>query len=76
MYATARTLPLAVAVILAAATRSPIALLVLGLLAGVIQCMDAFVGLLQADLGKTLGPLFLAGLQVYAVLRLRKATYN
>lgn len=72
MYAAARTLPLAAAVILAIAMGSPAALLVLGSLAGVIQCLDAIVGILQGDLGKTIGPLVLACSQAYAMLRLRK----
>jgi hypothetical protein len=74
MYAVARTLPLAVAVMLAIAVGSPAALLVLGSLACVIQCLDAIVGALNGDLGKTIGPLVLACLQAYAMLRLRKAT--
>jgi type IV secretory pathway VirB2 component (pilin) len=74
MYAAARTLPLAMAVILAVAMGSPAALLVLGSLAGVIQCLDAIVGILQGDLGKTIGPLVIACLQAYAMLRFRKET--
>jgi hypothetical protein len=50
------------------------ALLVLGLLAGSIQFADAAVGLLQYDVGKTVGPLFLAILQVYAVTIFWKAS--
>jgi hypothetical protein len=72
MYAAARTLPLAAAVILAIVMGSPAALLVLGSLAGVIQCLDAIVGTLNGDLGKTIGPLALACLQAYAMLSLRK----
>jgi hypothetical protein len=74
MYAAARTLPLAAAVILAITVGSPAALLVLGSLAGVIQGLDAVVGLLHRDLGRTIGPLVLACLQAYAMLRLREAT--
>ena len=68
------TLPLALAVILAIAIRSPGTLLVVGSLAGVIQCLDAIVGILHSDLGKTIGPLVLACLQAYAMFRLRKET--
>jgi len=67
MYAAARTIPLASITIVAIWKRSASALLVLGLLAGVIQFADAAVGLLQHDVGKTVGPLFLAILQGYAV---------
>ena len=55
------------------------ALFVLGLLAGIIQSVDTAVGLLQHDIGKTVGPLFLAILQVYAVTifwKASKATLN
>jgi hypothetical protein len=67
MYAAARTIPLALITIAAIYQGSASALLVLGLLAGVIQFVDAAVGLLQHDVGKTVGPLFLAILQMYAV---------
>ena len=50
------------------------ALLVLGVLAGIIQFVDAAVGLLQREVGKTVGPLFLAILQVYAVTIFWKAS--
>jgi hypothetical protein len=73
LYAAARTLALAAAVLLATVTGSPSALLVLGSLAGAIQGADAIIGMLQGDLGKTIGPLILAGLQAYAMLRLHWA---
>jgi hypothetical protein len=74
MYAAARTIPLALITIVAIYKRSAAALLVLGLLAGIIQFVDAAVGLLQHDIGKTVGPLFLAVLQVYAVAIFWKAS--
>ena len=67
MYAAARTIPLALITILAIYNSSASVLVVLGLLAGTIQVADAAVGLLQHDIGKTVGPLFLAMLQAYAV---------
>jgi hypothetical protein len=73
MYAAARTIPLALIKMVAIYKRSASALLVLGLLAGIIQIVDAGVGLLQYDIGKTVGPLFLAMLQMYAVTILLKA---
>jgi hypothetical protein len=79
MYAAARTIPLALITIAALYNGSASALFVLGLLAGIIQLVDAAVGLLQHDLGKTVGPLFLATLQVYAVAifwKASKATSN
>jgi hypothetical protein len=79
MYAAARTIPLALITTAAIYKGSTSALLVLGLLAGIIQLVDAVVGLLQHDVGKTVGPLFLAILQVYAVTifwTVSKATSN
>jgi hypothetical protein len=79
MYAAARTIPLALITLAAIYKRSASALLVLGLLAGIIQIADAGVGLLQHDIGKTIGPLFLAILQGYAVTvfwKAPKATSN
>ena len=67
MYAAARTIPLALTTMVAIYKGSASALLVLGSLAGIIQFADAAVGLLQHDIGKTVGPLFLAALQAYAV---------
>src|SRR5882672_11843479 len=67
MYAAARTIPLASITMVAIYKGSASALLVLGTLAGIIQCADAIVGLLQHDVGKTVGPVFLAILQLYAV---------
>ena len=79
MYAAARTIPLASITMVAIYKGSVSALLVLGLLAGIIQFVDAAVGLLQRDIGKTVGPVFLAILQVYAVTifwKASKATSN
>jgi hypothetical protein len=79
MYAAARTIPLALITMVAVYNGSASALFVLGLLAGIIQLVDAAVGLVQHDIGKTVGPLFLAILQVYAVAvfwKVSKATSN
>ena len=74
MYAAARTIPLALITMVAIYKGSVPALFVLGLLAGIIQFVDAAVGLLQYDLGKTVGPLFLTILQAYAVIVFWKAS--
>ena len=74
MYAAARTIPLALITMVAIYKGSVPALFVLGLLAGIIQFVDAAVGLLQYDLGKTVGPLFLTILQAYAVVVFWKAS--
>jgi hypothetical protein len=73
MYTAARAIPLALITMVAIYKGSASALLVLGLLSAIIQLGDAAVGLLQHDIGKTVGPLFLAILQVYAVTIFRKA---
>jgi hypothetical protein len=39
-------------------------------------CLDAIIGILLGDLGKTIGPLVLACLQAYAMLRLRRKTQS
>ena len=67
MYAAARAIPLAVIALVAIVKHSESALLILGTLAGFIQLLDAGVGLLQHDLGKTVGPLVIAGLQFFAM---------
>ena len=72
MYAAARTLPLALIALAAIYQRSLSSLRVLGLLAGFIQFADAAVGLYQHDIGKTIGPLVLGALQIYAVWSLRR----
>jgi hypothetical protein len=74
LYAAARTIPLAVMALAAIYNKSASALILLGLLAGVIQLADAAVGLVQNDPGKIFGPLVIAGFQFYAVFTLRAAT--
>jgi hypothetical protein len=74
MYAAARTIPLALITLAAIYKRSTNAVLILGLLAGVIQFVDAAVGVLQHDLGKSAGPLVIAILQFFAMFMLRKST--
>ena len=72
MYAAARTLPLAMMASVAIYQRSSSNLRVLGLLAGFIQFADGAVGLYEHDIGKTIGPLILGVLQMYAISNLRK----
>ncbi len=74
MYAAARTIPLAVAVLVAVYKRSVPALLVLGALAGAVQLLDAIIGVFQNDPQKVIGPLVLGILQFYAVFRLQRAS--
>jgi hypothetical protein len=79
LYAAARTIPLAVIALVAIYQRSESAILLLGTLAGFIQLLDAGVGLLQHDLGKSVGPLVIAAFQLLAVcsyVDLSQAAWN
>src|SRR3981189_2252037 len=73
MYAAARSIPLALIALIAIYKHSESALLILGTLAGFIQLLDAGVGLLQHDLGKSIGPLVIAAFQFFAVYLLNRA---
>jgi hypothetical protein len=69
LYAAARTLPLAIAVLIAIAAGATVVVEWLAALAGVIQLADAAIGARQRDAGKTFGPLAIAILQ-FALLAL------
>ena len=71
MYAAARTIPLALFALGAIYKQATHALLILGALAGVMQLLDAGIGLFQHDLRKCAGPLFLAVLQFLVVYLLQ-----
>ena len=73
LYAAARTLPLALLVLAAIYRRSVSGLLILGTLAGTMQVLDAGIGLFDRDLGKCVGPLFIAGLQFFSVYLLHRS---
>jgi hypothetical protein len=73
LYAAARTIPLALFVLWAIYRQNASALLILGGLAGVIQILDAGVGVVQQDMGKTVGPIMIAVLQFAALFYLRKS---
>jgi hypothetical protein len=73
LYAAARTIPLALFVLVAIYRRSARALLILGTLAGVVQLLDAGIGVFQGDVGKTIGPLAIAALQFISVFFLARA---
>ena len=67
MYAAARTIPLALFALGAIHKQATHALLILGALAGAVQLLDAGIGLFEHDLGKCIGPLFIAVLQFFVV---------
>jgi len=73
MYAAARAIPLALITLAAIYRRATQALLILGTLAGVIQLLDAAIGLLQHDAGKFAGPLLIAIVQFSALLVLNSS---
>jgi hypothetical protein len=73
MYAAARTIPLALITLATIYSRATSALLILGTLAGLIQLLDAGIGLFQHDAGKFAGPLLIAALQFSVVLLLNSS---
>ena len=73
MYAAARTIPLALFALGAIYKRAASALLILGALAGTMQLLDAGIGLFEHDLGKCVGPLFIAVLQFLVVYLLHRS---
>jgi hypothetical protein len=74
LYAAARTIPLALFALVAIYRRAVAPLLILGALAGVMQLLDAGIGIVQGDFGKTIGPLVIAALQFASLYRLQRAT--
>jgi hypothetical protein len=73
LYAAARTLPLALFALGAIYKQATPSLLLLGALAGVMQFLDAGIGLFEGDIGKCAGPLFIAVLQFFVVYLLHKS---
>jgi hypothetical protein len=75
-YCEARSLVVAAAVLVAIARRSSQAVVVVGLIAGAIQAIDALVGMVLGDPAKSIGPAALAAVTLIAVWRLHasKAT--
>src|SRR5271163_1507103 len=73
MYAASRTIPLALFTLGAIYKQAAPALLMLGAFAGVMQLLDAGIGLFQHDFGKFAGPLFIAVLQFLVVYLLNRS---
>src|SRR5277367_3311376 len=73
MYAAARTIPLALFALGAIYKQATAALLILGVLAGTMQLLDAGIGLFAHDPGKCAGPLFIAVLQFLVVYLLHRS---
>jgi hypothetical protein len=73
MYAAARTIPLALFALGAIYEQATSALLILRALAGAVQLLDAGIGLFEHDLGKCVGPLFIAIVQFFVVYLLHRS---
>jgi hypothetical protein len=73
MYAAAPRVPLALFALGAIYKQATPALLILGAVAGAMQLLDAGIGLFEHDLGKCVGPLFLAVLQFFVVYLLHRS---
>jgi hypothetical protein len=73
MYAAAPRIPLALFALRAIYKQAMPALLTLGALAGAMQLLDAGIGLFEHDLGKCVGPLFIAVLQFFVVYLLHRS---
>jgi hypothetical protein len=73
MYAAAPRIPLALFALGAIYRQSTSALLTLGVLAGAMQLLDAGIGLFEHDLGKSVGPLFIAVIQFFVMYLLHRS---
>jgi hypothetical protein len=74
LYGVARTVPLAIAALIALAARSRPGVTVLALLLGSIQFCDALVGWSSHDVMKTIGPVTLAVLTLASAVMLLRTT--
>jgi hypothetical protein len=72
LYAAARTLSLAVVALIVVSRQLPAALIAVGILTGMVQFADGFIGLYQHHVGKTVGPFVIAAMQFYAVFAFRR----
>jgi hypothetical protein len=72
LYAFSRSLVLAGCAVGAAIRRRGSELWLLGAIGALVQIADAAVGAYSADIGKTIGPLVVAGLQVCALAAARR----
>jgi hypothetical protein len=73
LYALARAVALAGVTLVLIYKQASSSLLTMGALAGVVQCLDAGVGLVQGDAQKVIGPLAIAALQFAAVWWMRRS---
>ena len=73
MYAAARTIPMTLFALWAIYKQAAPALVLMGALAGTMQLLDAGIGLYEHDLGKCVGPLFIAVLQFFVMYLLHRS---
>jgi hypothetical protein len=73
LYALARAVAIAGVTLVLIYKRASSSLLIMGALAGVVQCLDAGVGLVQGDAQKVIGPLAIAALQFSALWWMRRS---
>jgi hypothetical protein len=73
LYAAARAVPLAIVTLAAIFWGDLNTIMWLGALAGIIQLLDGGIGLSQRDMGKTIGPLVIAVLQLAALVAMHVA---
>lgn len=73
LYAGARTIPLALIVILSFVHNKWPIIIYLALLAGTIQLLDGFIGIYQHDLSKSIGPFVITIIEFGAIYYSRGA---
>ena len=67
LYAGARAVPIVILTILSVFNRHWNAFITLAVLAGMMQLLDAFIGIYEHDLSKTAGPIIIAAIQFGAI---------
>jgi hypothetical protein len=69
LYAGARAVPIAILTIMSVFNRHWNAFITLAVLAGMMQLLDAFIGIYEHDLSKTAGPMIIATIQFAVIYR-------
>ena len=69
LYAGARAVPIVILTIMSAFNKHWNAFITLAVLAGMMQLLDAFIGIYEHDLSKTAGPIIIATIQFVAIYR-------
>jgi len=69
LYAAARAVPIVILTVMSVFNQHWNAFLALAVLAGMMQLLDAFIGIYERDLSKTAGPIIIATIQFVAIYR-------